>query len=163
MRDSETAGGDGACRENVDSNSRRNKDEKRLSDRLHLRSPRLRARSSSTASSVNLPGDLAELELEEELKGKEDEDREAEWEKRATVLGMARAGAVSRDGSRQGSVASLTASVVDESGSGGRRNNVRRGSSVGDEKKDVSFVSSALVQDAMFMGVMRLRLMLVSI
>ncbi|KAJ5581032.1 hypothetical protein N7450_007333 [Penicillium hetheringtonii] len=54
--------------------------ERRLSNLLHLDS---RSRSNSRDSSVNIPEDLPQIEDEQ---GGDEKDREAAWEKRATVL-----------------------------------------------------------------------------
>ena len=58
------------------------KREKRLSSLLHLRSSRARSASSG---SVNLPPDLPAID-DSAAGGKTDEEREAQWEKRATML-----------------------------------------------------------------------------
>ena len=59
----------------------KDKDERRLSHRLHLGR---RSRSAST-SSVNLPSDLPDVSGDN---SGDVQDREAQWEKRATVLGQ---------------------------------------------------------------------------
>ncbi|KAF1989621.1 HCP-like protein [Aulographum hederae CBS 113979] len=62
-----------------DNRSSKHKSDRRLSHRLHLTS---RSRTASSTS-VNLPSDLPELDA---VESKEDDEKEAQWEQRATLL-----------------------------------------------------------------------------
>ncbi|KAL9086671.1 MAG: hypothetical protein Q9165_006990 [Trypethelium subeluteriae] len=87
--------------------------ERKLSERLHLHS-RSHSSSSSVSSSVNLPADLPEVAPGEVAVDVRDEEGQARWEERATVLAKSTAGL---DGGR-GRVAERESAGIE--GGGGR-------------------------------------------
>lgn len=99
--------------------------ERRLSNLLHRRSP-----SNSQESSANIPEGLPQIEDE---KGADKQEREAQWEKRATVL-------VQRNPHFGQSLSSPPQSVGDLSLPGGGQGRSRSSSHsrVGDQQDDVS-------------------------
>lgn len=122
------------------------KGEKRISNLLHLdhHSRSSLSRSGST-SSVNIPADLPQIDAENVI---DEQDREAQWEKRATKLvqGNPRIGGASPD--RISQSASMTGSGAGEvnfsylqPNQGQQRSRSRSSSGVSEPQADVSLSS----------------------
>jgi hypothetical protein len=118
------------------------KGEKRISNLLHLdhHSRTSLSRSGST-SSVNIPADLPQIDAENVV---DEQDREAQWEKRATrlVQGNPRIGGVSPDRISQSAGSTGTGTVnfsYLQPNQGQQRSRSRSSSGVSEPQADVSF------------------------
>lgn len=103
--------------------------ERKLSERLHLHS-RSSSRSNSSVSSTNIPGDLPDIQNEAvDIK---DEEGQAKWETRATIL----AKSTGLDG--RGRASSLGNTGKASTSGGGQLGGRSRSRSIGDEKGDAN-------------------------